>query len=69
MKLRQLYESEQITLKNGRIYQIVDTGKPYENGNGGIIINAKLSNGEWGYIDNFRDMETVKKFFNMMERR
>ena len=65
-----------ITLKNGRIYRLVDTKEPYINGEypkGGIIIFAWSSelnsgNGMWVYIDNSPDEECVKNFLSAMER-
>ena len=65
-------------LPNGRIYSVIDTEKPYLSKigpynataieEGGFIIRAKLSNGEYGYICHAEDQAGVNNFIRAAKR-
>lgn len=59
------------TLPNGRVYKVVDTGKPYVHGEypeGGFAITTLLQNGNWLYIDNSPDKICVENFLKAAGR-
>lgn len=60
-----------VDLPNGKCFKIVDTGKPYVDGeytSGGIAIYRKNPDGLFIWLDNSPDMECVQAFLRMASR-
>ena len=58
-------------LPNGRTYRVYDTGCEYKSGEyptGGFHIEIQLPSGQWGYIGNSPDAESVRNFLRMAAR-
>jgi hypothetical protein len=58
-------------LLNGKEYKIIDTKKPYQDGeypSGGYEIFLKQENGEFVYIDNSPNIVTVNEFLKMVSK-
>jgi len=54
------------TFSNGRTYKVVDTHKPFVDGEyptGGFLISTLLTrSGEWSFVDYAPDEESVQSF-------
>lgn len=66
-----------VELENGRIYLLIDTGKPLTRRGehnsiveGGFLVNSLLrySPETWGYIGNFETIEDFRWFIRCMRR-
>jgi hypothetical protein len=58
-------------MANGRTYQVIDTGRPFVDGeypSGGFVINVLLPSGEWSFIDNAPDETRVQNYLRAAAR-
>ena len=62
---------EIVTLSNGSTYKIINSGKDFVDGEypqGGYAIYRQTETGDFVWIDNSPDLESVQCFLNMVSK-